>query len=82
MQCMRTNIVLNDDLVREAMRYSLATSKSALVEDALRTLVEVRSAEQRRQSYEDRLAKVQNALSKKRFRDSAADVLRQDRERA
>jgi Arc/MetJ family transcription regulator len=80
-RCMRTNIVLNDDLVREAMRYSRSKSKSALVEEALRTYVEVRSAEERRRSYKERLVAVQQVLGGKRFRESAADILAHDRRR-
>jgi Arc/MetJ family transcription regulator len=79
---MRTNIVLNDDLVREAFRFSRAKSKSALVEEALRTLVEVRSEEERRRSYTERLAKVQQALSRRRYREGAVDILKSDRERS
>lgn len=41
---MRTNIVLDDELVMEAMRLTGAPTKRAVVEQALRTLV----AEQRR----------------------------------
>jgi Arc/MetJ family transcription regulator len=78
---MRTNIILNDDLVREAMRYTRARSKSALVEEALRTFVEVRAAEERRKSYLERLADVQQALGQRQFRQSGVDILRQDRDR-
>lgn len=78
---MRTNIVLNDDLVREAMRYSRARSKTALVEEALRVLVATRSEEQRRKTYAERLTKVQQQLAGRRFRESGIDILRKDRER-
>lgn len=78
--CMRTNIVLDDDLVREAMRYSKAKTKRALVEDALRTLVRVRAEESRRQSYQDRLLAVQSRLAGLTFRESASEIIRQDRE--
>ncbi len=78
--CMRTNIVLDDDLVREAMRYSKAKTKRALVEEALRTLVRVRAEDERRRSYRDRVAAVQNRLASLTFRASAADMIRQDRE--
>lgn len=78
---MRTNIVLNDDLVREAQRYSRAKSKSALVEEALRALVELRSRQERRRAYEERLTAVQSALQGKRFRTSASQLVREDRDR-
>ena len=40
---MRTNIVLDDDLVKEAFRHSRATTKKGLVHEALRELIHARS---------------------------------------
>lgn len=40
---MRTNIVLDDDLVKEAFRHSVARTKKGLVDEALRELIRVRS---------------------------------------
>jgi len=80
MACMRTNIVLDDELVREAMRHSQAKTKRALIEDALRTLVRVRAEESRRKSYQDRLIAVQNRLAGLTLRESATEMIRQDRE--
>ena len=40
---MRTNIVLDDDLVREAFRHSRAHTKKELVHEALRELIRARS---------------------------------------
>jgi Arc/MetJ family transcription regulator len=73
MVCMRTNIVLDDELVREAMRHSQAKTKRALIEDALRTLVRVRAEE-------SRLIAVQNRLAGLTLRESATEMIRQDRE--
>lgn len=39
---MRTNIVLDDDLVAEAMELTGITTKRALVHEALRVLIDVR----------------------------------------
>jgi len=39
---MRTNIVLDDELVREAFRHSQARTKKALVHEALEELIRVR----------------------------------------
>jgi Arc/MetJ family transcription regulator len=36
---MRTNIVLDDDLVREAFKYSKAKTKKELIHEALRELI-------------------------------------------
>jgi Arc/MetJ family transcription regulator len=77
---MRTNIVLNDELIREAKRYSKAKTKRALVEEALRTLVRVRSEEQRRATYRDRLHALEGKLAGLVLHDSPAELLRQDRE--
>ena len=40
---MRTNIVLDEHLVKEAFRYSRARTKKDLVHEALRELIRVRS---------------------------------------
>ncbi|MGH7335613.1 MAG: type II toxin-antitoxin system VapB family antitoxin [Candidatus Rokuibacteriota bacterium] len=40
---MRTNIVLDENLVREAFRYSRAKTKKDLVHEALQELIRVRS---------------------------------------
>ena len=40
---MRTNIVLDDALVKEAFRHSKATTKKDLVHEALRELISTRS---------------------------------------
>jgi len=40
---MRTNIVLDDELVKEAFRHSRARTKKALVHEALEELIRVRT---------------------------------------
>jgi Arc/MetJ family transcription regulator len=42
MMCMRTNIVLDDELVAEAAQLTGIKTKKALVHEALRTLIRVR----------------------------------------
>ncbi len=42
---MRTNVVLDDELVAEAMRYTGLTTKKAVVEEALRLLVQLKAQE-------------------------------------
>jgi len=80
-QCMRTNIVLNDELVEEAMRYSQARTKRGLVDEALRAFVEVKEAERRRATYLERLHALDERLRDVRLRESPADLLRGDRDR-
>ena len=54
---MRTNIVLDDELVRKAFRHSRAKTKKALVHEALEELIRVR----RRRSLLDLKGKVRFA---------------------
>ena len=42
---MRTNIVIDDDLMEKAMRYTGLDTKRAVVHEALRTLVALRAQE-------------------------------------
>jgi len=79
--CMRTTIDLDEDLVREAMLHSKAQSKRALVDEALRTYVDVKTSEQRRSSYRDRLASVRSRTSSLRLKQRTTDILRSDRNR-
>lgn len=78
--CMRTNIVLSEELLREAMRYSKSTTKRALVEEALQVLVRVRSEEKRRQTYRERLSVLDRKLAGLTLREPPLSVLRHDRE--
>ena len=78
---MRTNVVLNDDLVREAMQYTAVRTKRALIEQALQTFVEVKAAEKRRRTYGERVRALQDRLAAVVLRSSSADILREDRQR-
>jgi len=82
MVCMRTNIVLNDELLREAARYGKGRTKRALVEEALETFVAVKSAERRRATYRERLTSLEPRLGALRLRESPSRLLRQDRQRS
>ncbi|MFB3906483.1 MAG: type II toxin-antitoxin system VapB family antitoxin [Acidobacteriota bacterium] len=76
---MRTNVVLNDELVEEAMKYSSARTKKALIEDALRTLVRVRSEERRKESYRTRILALQKRTAELDVRESSLEIVRRDR---
>ncbi len=45
---MRTNVVIDDELMEEAMRATGLTTKKAVIEEALRTLVRLKSQESAR----------------------------------
>lgn len=78
---MRTNIELNDELMREAGKYSSARTKRALVEEALRTFVQVREEERRRERYADRLRELRRRVANLQLRSRPLDILDEDRNR-
>jgi len=78
---MRTNLVLNDELLAEALRIHGGGSKRAVVEAALRTFVEVKTAERRRRSYRRRVRQLAERLQRIRLRESPSELLRADRDR-
>jgi hypothetical protein len=75
---MRTSIVLND-LLREARKYSSASTNRELVEEALRLFVEVKSSERRREEYAARVADICKRTSNLRLRKSSSAILRENR---
>jgi Arc/MetJ family transcription regulator len=77
---MRTNIDLDDELLQQALRYSKARTKRAVVEEALRAFVDLKAREQRRLSYAERLASIQKRTDSLRLK-SVIDILREDRNR-
>ena len=77
--CMRTNIILNDELLEEAMKYSQARSKRGVVEEALATYVAVKDKERRRATYGERLKQLQSKTQSVRLRSDSRDIVRQDR---
>lgn len=78
---MRTNIELDDQLVSEARKLSTARTKRALIEEALKTFIEVATERKRRQAYTTRLQGVQAKLSELRLRSAPSQLLREDRSR-
>ena len=79
--CMRTNIVLDEDLMEQAMKVSNGTSKRAVVQEALATYVAVKRKEQKTALYRDRLSEVRRRILDAPIRSSAHDILREDRNR-
>lgn len=78
---MRTNIVLDDELLAEAMKYCAGRSKRAVVREALATYVTVKAEQQRVASYRDRLASVRRRIADRSLRKTALEMLREDRDR-
>jgi Arc/MetJ family transcription regulator len=81
MALMRTNLVLDDELVAEAMRVSGAESKREVVEVALRALIEAKEAERRRISWRERAARLDARLAGLRLSRRPSELLREDRAR-
>ena len=78
---MRMNIVLDDDLMAEAMKHSGSRSKSAVVSDALATYVQVKANRQHLPTYQDRLTAVRQRATDVPLLTSSMKVLRSDRNR-
>jgi Arc/MetJ family transcription regulator len=78
---MRTNIVLDDDLMREAARHARGKTKRAVVEEALATFIRVHEERKRRESYRDRLQSLDRKVANVRLTERPLDVLRRDRNR-
>ena len=78
---MRTNIVINDELLREAGSYTVARTKKAIVEEALATFVRIKAKERRTASYTDRLAELDRKIEGIRLRKTPSEILREDRDR-
>jgi len=78
---MRIKVEVDEALIQEAMRYSTARSKRALVEEALRTYVDIKTSERRSSSYRDRLASIRGRTTSLRLKKSATDIVRADRSR-
>jgi Arc/MetJ family transcription regulator len=79
--CMRTNIVLDDDLIAEAMKYSTGRSKRGVVKEALATYVAVKGEQKRLETYRDRLASVRRRAADTAQRTPVNTLIRLDRER-
>ena len=78
---MRTNIHLDDELLKRAAQYSTTRSKRALVHEALGVYVVTKDAERKRASYGERLVKLRTQLANVQVRKSAREIVRSDRER-
>ena len=78
---MRTNIDLDEDLIRKARRYSSCRTKRALMEEVLRFFIDAKSDAQRREDYAKRSEEIRKITSKLRLGKSAVDIIREDRNR-
>jgi Arc/MetJ family transcription regulator len=81
MHIMRTNLILDDDLVRQALQFSRSRTKTGLVAEALRTFIGVKAAERQRLAYGERVLELDRRLAGLELRQSPSEVLRRDRER-
>lgn len=79
--CMRTNLHLNEELLREALELSGARSKKAVIEQALKVFIDSKSTENRRESYRRRVASIEEKTRHLRFPESVVALIRRDRER-
>jgi Arc/MetJ family transcription regulator len=78
--CMRTNIDLADELLAEAGRFARGRTKKAIVEEALKSFIDSKSAEARRRSYGEQLRALESRTASLSLRKSPAELLRADRD--
>ncbi len=78
---LRASVIINADLLAEAAKYAGARSKSALIEQALKTYVELMSREDKSSAYRKQAAKLQSRLAGIVLRESAHELIRSDRQR-
>jgi Arc/MetJ family transcription regulator len=78
---MRTNIVLDDELVREAFAITGLHSKKDLVHRALEHLVETEHELRRRARYDQQVSKLQQKTAGLVLRERPHEVIRADRDR-
>ena len=76
---MRTNVVIDDTLLRDAKRYSAKKTTRAVIEEALATFVRLKAEEERRQTYRERLHDLRGKMGALRLSESPSSVLRADR---
>ncbi len=79
---MRTNIVINDELLKEAMDYTTARTKREIVEEALQTFIRIKEKERKTSSYTDRITDLDRKIQGLRLRKSPSEILREDRVRS
>ena len=78
--CMRTNIVINDDLFKEAETYSAHHTKKEIIEEALITYITVKEREKRLRSYKERISQIENKTRDLVLREKPSRILRESRE--
>ena len=79
---MRTNVVLNDDLLREAAKYSSSKTKRGILEEALQSFIQKKASERKTMTYRDRLRRLDAELSGIRLRETPLQILRESREKS
>ena len=80
-KCMRANVKINDELLKEAFQYASTKNRSALIELALKTFIQVREASRKRKEYREQVVELQKQLASSKFRESSFSILKKDRSR-
>lgn len=80
-RCMRTNIDIDDELLREAKRFTVARTKKEIVEEALKAFVKSKAIETRRATYGERIKSLDAKVARLILRESPGEILRKDRDR-
>ncbi len=78
---MRTNIVLDDVLVREAAAITGLRSKKELIHRALQVLIQKEHENRQRAQYDERILDIQQRTAGLALRERPHQIVRADRER-
>lgn len=73
--------MLDETLVRQALKHSRSRTKKGLVEEALRSFIRQKETEQRVATYRDRVRTLEIRLGNTSLSESPRSVLRADRNR-
>ena len=79
--CMRTNIVLDEKLVKRAMKYSSKPTRRAAVHEALEVYVASKVKVHKTAQYRSKLAEILRRVEAEPVRTSAHELIRSDRDR-
>jgi Arc/MetJ family transcription regulator len=77
---MRTNIVLDDELLRRAQKFTSARTKRGVIDEALRTFVDVKEREMLGASLRERLAGLRRQLAGRQLGPTSVELIRRDRD--
>ncbi len=72
---------MSDELVKEALKYSRASTKKELIEEVLHFYLEYKMREEKNKNYADQYRELLKKTNKIKLKKSSVDLIREDRNR-